>query len=450
VLLDVGGDALAELVRTDELLEHAENGRALLVRQHVEHGLGLFRATDGKLDGAGTRQAVHAHRLAAARAEAHPPLPLGPEVVDAHQLHERGEGLVEPDAVPPLHGHEVAEPHVGDLVGDHVGHPLELEAGRDVAVDEQRRLPEGHGAEVLHGAEGEVGHGDEVELVAGVGEPEVVGEVAEGVGADLEGEVPQARLARHCGDAQRDTVHLDRLGELEGADHEGDEIGRHAHRLGERDLTLAVAEVGLLLDGGVGDGGEPAVDDERHRECRLAIGLVPAREGAARVGALELRGRDDVLVATLVGERAAVEAPQLVVEDPGEGQLERPVARLGLAVERDGRPVVLLVQRDRALQAPALVGGELGAVDLQFGGVEHHVGDGLVHDDPHPLLAREGRRVEVGAERELVVLGLHAVGQTVDARVLGHVGTLPGHDYGPFHERADHRQRPRRRPRPCR
>src|SRR3712207_9506532 len=35
-------------------------------------------------------------------------------------LHERGEGLVEPDAVPPLHGHEVAEPHVGELVVDHV------------------------------------------------------------------------------------------------------------------------------------------------------------------------------------------------------------------------------------------------------------------------------------------------------------------------------------------
>ena len=28
--------------------------------------------------------------------------------------------------VPPAHRHEVAEPHVGDLVGHHVGHALEL------------------------------------------------------------------------------------------------------------------------------------------------------------------------------------------------------------------------------------------------------------------------------------------------------------------------------------
>ena len=61
-----------------------------------------------------------------------------------------------------------------------------LRGGR---VDEQRRLPERDAAEVLHGAEGEVGDGDEVELVARVGDAEVVGEVAQRGGADLEGEV---------------------------------------------------------------------------------------------------------------------------------------------------------------------------------------------------------------------------------------------------------------------
>ena len=40
-------------------------------------------------------------------------------------------------------------------------------------VDEQGRLAEGDAAEVLHGPEGEVGHGDEVDLVARVGDAEV-------------------------------------------------------------------------------------------------------------------------------------------------------------------------------------------------------------------------------------------------------------------------------------
>ena len=45
-------------------------------------------------------------------------------------------------------------------------------AGR--RVDEQQRLAEGDAAEVLHRAEGEVGHGDQVDLVARVGDAVVV------------------------------------------------------------------------------------------------------------------------------------------------------------------------------------------------------------------------------------------------------------------------------------
>ena len=38
--------------------------------------------------------------------------------------HEVGERLVEPGVLPPLHRHQVAEPHVGHLVGDH-GRPVD-------------------------------------------------------------------------------------------------------------------------------------------------------------------------------------------------------------------------------------------------------------------------------------------------------------------------------------
>src|SRR4029453_6152196 len=64
--------------------------------------------------------------LRARNAKGCPAPPLGLPGVDREDLHERGERLVEPDAVPPGHGDEVAEPHVGVLVGDHVGDALEF------------------------------------------------------------------------------------------------------------------------------------------------------------------------------------------------------------------------------------------------------------------------------------------------------------------------------------
>ena len=65
-----------------------------------------------------------------------------------------------------------------------------------LAVEEQGGLAEGDAAQVLHGAEGEVGDGDQVELVARVGDAVPVGQEAQGERADLEGEGGEVGLAR--------------------------------------------------------------------------------------------------------------------------------------------------------------------------------------------------------------------------------------------------------------
>ena len=96
---------------------------------------------NGVLDGPGRRQGVDPHGRRTVDAERRPPLPLRAEGVDAQQLHERGEGLVQPDAVPPLHRDEVAEPHVRELVGDDVGDVLQLGLRRGRSVDEHQHLP---------------------------------------------------------------------------------------------------------------------------------------------------------------------------------------------------------------------------------------------------------------------------------------------------------------------
>ena len=64
-------------------------------------------------------------------------------------------------------------------------------------------------------------------------------------------------------------------------------------------------------------------DDQRHRERRLEVGLVPAREVAAGVGRLEVRRDDDVLAAGVVGVARAVHPLHQIAELAGELQAQR-------------------------------------------------------------------------------------------------------------------------------
>ena len=288
--------------------------------------------------------------------------------------------------------------------GHHLGDPLELEARRGVLVDQQGRLPVGHAPEVLHGPEREVRDGDVVDLVARVGDLEVVLEEGERGLARLDGEGRQVLLARRGGDAQRDTGHVDRLAELEGADHQGHEVGRHRHGLGEADLLLAVAERLLAHHRAVGDGRQGLVDDQGHRKGGLAIRFVPTGKGPPGVGGLELRGGEHALAPVGVLEGAAVEAVQLVVELPREGEVQLPRPGLGPALEGERGPLLGLVECDRCGQGGPGRVGQLGVVDVELDGVEHDLPHGLEHLELDVGLAGEAGRVQVGCQDELVAL----------------------------------------------
>ena len=256
--------------------------------------------------------------------------------------------------------------------------------------------------EVLHRAGGEVGQRDEVELVARVGDAEVVGEEARGKDPALLGEAGERPLAGLMHDPHRDAVDVDRLGELELADDEGDQVGRHGHRVGEPDApaTVAGSLVGDLL--GVGERGQLAVDHERDREDRLQIGLVPARERAASARRLELRDRDDLVVAGFVLERRSVEAAQLVVEHTAEADVQHRGTGLRSAVEREGDPLVRRVERDRRAVAAAVGVDQPRLIDLEVDRVDNDVSRGVGNVDLDRGLAGERRCREVGRQRELV------------------------------------------------
>ena len=102
----------------------------------------------------------------------------------AHGCRPGGEGFVQPQVVPPLHRHQVAEPHVRQLVQDRIRTAFVLVvAGRgaeDVLVADRHRTRVLHGTHVVFGAE------DLVVLVERVADAELIRVVVEALLGHLE------------------------------------------------------------------------------------------------------------------------------------------------------------------------------------------------------------------------------------------------------------------------
>jgi hypothetical protein len=89
-------------------------------------------------------------------------------LIQSYERHERREALVQPEVIPPLHGHEVAKPHVREL--------MEVSACESKTLGERWNLSSheivlviGDQANILHGAEVVLWDEDLVILVEGVG-----------------------------------------------------------------------------------------------------------------------------------------------------------------------------------------------------------------------------------------------------------------------------------------
>ena len=102
----------------------------------------------------------------------------------AHGCGPRGEGLIEPQVIPPLHGHQVAEPHVGKLMQDGVRAAFVLVVAG--CGTEDVLIPDGYAAGIFHGTHVVFGAEDLVVLVERVTHPEVLGVVIKALFGDLE------------------------------------------------------------------------------------------------------------------------------------------------------------------------------------------------------------------------------------------------------------------------
>ena len=96
----------------------------LAVGDAVEHLLDLFAGVGLGADGARGRLCIQVERAVEPRGFVLVDVPL--RMHRRHRLgfHPGGKAFVEPEIVPPLHGHQVAEPLVRHLVRDDRGHFL--------------------------------------------------------------------------------------------------------------------------------------------------------------------------------------------------------------------------------------------------------------------------------------------------------------------------------------
>ena len=242
-VLEVAAQTLEERVEADpgdQLLEHRG---ALGVGDAVEVDLDRLEVVVVRGDRVGAGQLVLAvGPVLAGVGEAGPGLGELGGVDRRVVARPLGERLVEPEVVPPPHGHEVAEPHVRHLVEDHLGAELVeravLAAAREVLV------AEGHAPGVLHRAHVVLGHEQLVVLPERVGVAELLLEEPEALLGDLPQlvgvEVLDQRLA--AVEPHRDLAVRAGVGPVDGVVLAGDQrgdVGRHRLGLGEPPDLLA-------------------------------------------------------------------------------------------------------------------------------------------------------------------------------------------------------------------
>ena len=392
MLAHVGADPVPERFFTQEPFDHAEDRASLLVGDGVEVLSGLGGVADLPAHRVGRVHRIQVQRAGLPGVEVEPHPPLRAPIIDDLVGHPSGEGLVEPEVIPPLHGHPVAEPLVGKLVGDHLGDAL-LHAQRGVVgIEEQHHLPVGDQPRVLHGSGLEVRDADLVHLAEGVGQIEVRAQAGEDIARDLLSEAGEVRLVGKRPGAQRRALHVFGFGPDQGTGDDGDEVAAQDLGLGEG--VGPDAALGLLMDQrSVGQGhhafGHPA---ELQLPGGLEGGLVEAGEDAACVGGFELRAHHFA---------RAVEAAQALTEGAFPGELQRPRAGAQRAIEAQGDG---LARRHpaaaRELEHIPRGVGPGGVAHLQIDAVKDELLLRRLQRDRQPSIAAEavGGPVEVKVE----------------------------------------------------
>ena len=298
------------------------------------------------------------------------------------------ERLVEPQVVPPLHGDQVAEPHVGHLVTDGPRAAQHL-VGRGRPSIEQR-IAQRHAPRVLHGDRVEVRDEHLVIVAEGIPDPEerVIG-VERLLGHLEDLWRPALQLGTHrCPrvQAQRDPVVRIPHGD-EGTATHGEQIGRDRRR--GRELPLTVTD---LRRSAVADDDPVRRSVHPQADRGLEVGLVEAGEHRRRI--VEERLHIDIGLPVGRVDRPVQPRPVTPV-----GHRRVDAQRVGASGQRRQResPVVPPRKVDRYAVQQHLV--NVGRLDVDPG--LHPVGQSL---EGHRRLRRETFVADVEIQRHGIPL----------------------------------------------
>ncbi len=212
------------------------------------------------------------------------------QLVRGARLHPVGEPFVEPQVVPPRHGHQVAEPLVRDLVrgnGENVLLVVDVGRGR---VQQQRVLEGEDRPPVFHCAEELAlpGCGDVVQLRQRIWNAEIRVVFMQHVAPGIQCELRLVHLA-----LLRDHANLGAIvglarRPLEVADTQKQQVRGHLGRGLEGHALHATGTIAGRGDRHVAHRHLRGRRNDCQVERGLEIGLVPRRNEAARIGIFEL------------------------------------------------------------------------------------------------------------------------------------------------------------------
>ncbi len=411
--LDVVAHASAPGIRTYVAFQHADHRLALGIGDRVKRLAGLVHGFHMLHDRMRGDHGVARHRRFARAHGIELGVPFRMQLVGGARGHPRRKAFVEPQVVPPAHGHQITKPLVRHFMRRGVEHFLLVRLRGNGRVQQQRVLERVDGTPVLHRGEelAAARRGYVVQLGQRIRHAEIIVVFLQHCLARFERERAlrgQALLRDHA-----DLRAIGRGGDaIELAGAEEQQIGGHLRRrlkLHDREPAARITLRGHRhvahrhLRGGHG---------HFQIEGGLVVGLVPRRNEAAGVGIFEL-GVQRALLASLavvvdgeqpVGLRAdlAGVAHRQLILALGDGLVEGEGSRLVLVIHRYlGRGEGELA-RDRR---------QLHRGERHVDRIERDAGRGLQHFDIDGDLAIEVQCGRMRHHRHGVVRGTHRTRQ---------------------------------------
>ncbi len=298
----VAPDAVAKSIFAEKTFEHKQKRLAFAVGDVVKGAVRLRLVRDRLLDRVSCRSCIAFHgqflgdagapRRIARNIVLQPDFPLRIETRGAFRSHPGGKTFVEPEIVPPRHGHEIAKPLMRGLVRDHFVNALPRRGGRFLGIEKQRRFVVSNASPVFHRAAESAGNGDLIELGQRIRNAEVVVVIFENLRRAFERVTPPLGLA-FCGDDANMRAGRLRFDQIQLAGDENIQVTRHRRRWCEAHF-FSVVDLCFGLDRHVRNGQPVFRNDGGELKSRAETWFVPTREKAPRVGRFELRAERDL------------------------------------------------------------------------------------------------------------------------------------------------------------